>query len=83
MSTMLKSMFVRGRRLFVIAAFLLIISSCTQPAGTYIPDTKDSSALGKIDHFIKKGDIESFRKDFQAQRDSLDRNNPGVFIPNS
>lgn len=83
MNTMSKSMFVIGGRLFAMAAFLLIISSCTQPAGTYIPDSKDSSSLGKIDHFIKKGDIESFKKDFLVQRDSLGRNNPGVFIPNS
>ena len=62
---------------------LLVFSSCTQQAGTFIPDTKDSSALGRIEHFIPEETIKAFRADYNTERDSLARREQGLFLPES
>jgi hypothetical protein len=63
----------------------LFIMSCNNPptteGGVFIPVPKDTSALGKIDHFISTGEIEKFKKQYLPQRDSLARINPNLFIP--
>ncbi|HTD92817.1 MAG TPA: hypothetical protein VK644_03355 [Chitinophagaceae bacterium] len=70
-----------------VLAFLFFLASCndkTPPPDTgsvQIPNPQDTSALGKINHFIEKTDIENFRKEFANQRDSLSRSNPYLFIP--
>jgi hypothetical protein len=46
-----------------------------------VPNPKDTSALGKINHRIPKSEIMNFRRAFNA--DSLNRKNPGLFITES
>jgi hypothetical protein len=67
----------------LLAAAILIMNSCTpkNEGGVHVPVPKDTSALGKIDHFISVEDINGFRGGFQAQRDSLARQFPGLYFP--
>jgi|SRR6218665_1414038 len=69
--------------LTLAVSVLLMISSCTpqDKGGVYIPVPKDTSGLSKIDHFIPVEEINSFRSGFGAQRDSLARQNPGLYFP--
>ncbi len=46
-----------------------------------VPNSKDTSSLGKIDHHIPKAEIMQFRKAFNA--DSINAKNPGLFITES
>ncbi len=46
-----------------------------------VPNPKDTSALGRIDHHIPKSEIMQFRKAFNA--DSINAKNPGLFITES
>lgn len=66
-----------------MASIVLLISSCTpqDKGGIHIPVPKDTSALGKIDHFIPVEQINSFRSGFSAQRDTLARQYPGLYFP--
>jgi hypothetical protein len=63
--------------LFVAGVF----SSCHTGTTVSIPNPEDTSALGKINHFIPVEDIERFKKDFAVQRDSLGMIKNGLFIP--
>jgi hypothetical protein len=61
----------------------IFLSSCDNDNGTgvNIPNPKDTSALGRINHFIPTEDIERYKKDYIVQRDSLARSNSDLFIP--
>jgi len=64
----------------------LLIGSCKEgpkPGQICITIPKDTSELGRRNHFIPVMDIDIFRKDFQAVRDSVVSRNPNFFIPNS
>ncbi len=67
----------------LLVTAILMLNSCTpkDDGGVHIPLPKDTSALSKIDHFIPIEDINGFRGGFQAQRDSLARQFPGLYIP--
>ncbi|MEP7278908.1 MAG: hypothetical protein ABI813_09720 [Bacteroidota bacterium] len=51
--------------------------------GVWVPVPDDTSALGKIDHFIPIHTVREFRVDFNHERDSLARTNPDLFITES
>ncbi|PZR27436.1 MAG: hypothetical protein DI535_10500 [Citrobacter freundii] len=82
MTTSRKSIFSSGG-LILLASVLLMMSSCTpqDKGGVHIPVPKDTSGLSKIDHFISVEQINSFRSGFGAQRDTLARQNPGLYFP--
>jgi hypothetical protein len=65
----------------------LLIGSCKQPGPgpdqVCIYNRKDTSTLGRQDHFISVKDIDRYKKDFDVERDSLGMKCPGIFIPNS
>jgi len=65
---------------------VLLIDSCKEgpkPGQICITIPKDTSDLGRRNHFIPVMDIDIFRKDFQAVRDTVVSRNPNFFIPNS
>jgi hypothetical protein len=68
---------------FLLLLSAIFFSSCDNDNGTgvNIPNPKDTSALGRINHFIPTDDIERYKKDYMVQRDSLARANPDFFIP--
>lgn len=49
--------------------------------GVFIPVPKDSSALGRIDHFIPLQQIKNYQAAFNKERDSLLKIRPGFNIP--
>jgi hypothetical protein len=63
---------------------VLVMSSCT--SGDHgnnkdevcIPVPKDTSALGKIDHFIPRVDIDKFKASFDKANDSLAKKAPNL-----
>ena len=59
----------------------LLFFSCGHIVGVTIPVPKDTSALGKIDHFIPLDQLEALKKDFLQQQDSVSRGVPGLYIP--
>lgn len=68
------------------ACAVLLLTACAggpKEEGVWIPHPKDTSALAKINHFIPLESLNGFRKDFAADRDSLKRIAPNIFIPNS
>jgi hypothetical protein len=77
-----KSLFLLGG-LAVSASLFLTLNSCTPDdrGGVHIPVPKDTSDLAQIDHFISVDQINSFRGRFGAQRDTLARQFPGLYIP--
>jgi hypothetical protein len=71
-----------------VFAFLIITAiGCSDSAGRekgeWIPTPPDTSALGKIDHFIPIERMDEFKKLFAAEKDSILRAVPGLSIPNS
>lgn len=69
-----------------IFSIMLLLHSCTgghKEDGVWIPNPKDSSDLGKRNHFIPEAEIKEFRADFAIDRDTLKRLMPNLFIPNS
>lgn len=62
--------------------FLALMSSCNHQneGGVRVPVPRDTSGLAKIDHFISEEQINDFRKNFTAQRDSLNRLS-GLYLP--
>ncbi|NML19627.1 hypothetical protein HHL16_02020 [Pseudoflavitalea sp. G-6-1-2] len=69
-----------------ITCTMFILNSCTSAPkedGVWIPLPKDTSALGRINHFIPLDQIKKFRSSFTADRDSINIKSPGTFIPNS
>lgn len=82
MITSKKSLF--SLRLIILPALLLVLAaSCghQNEGGVHIPVPKDTSALAEINHFIPVERIDDFRKGFAAQRDSLARLSPNLYIP--
>ncbi len=61
----------------------LLFFSCKEAVGVTIPLPKDTSALGKIDHFIPLDQLEVLKKDFAVQQDSINRGVPNLYIPTS
>jgi hypothetical protein len=69
---------------FVLTALVsvsLLFFSCQQTAGVPIPLPKDTSALGRINHFIPLDQLETLKKDFLPQQESISKNVPGLYIP--
>lgn len=63
---------------FIAVAF----SSCTDNGpGVFVPTPTDSSALGKINHFIPQDTIALFQRAFAGERDTLLRLRPNLFFP--
>lgn len=65
----------------------LLVISCNNngnnPKEARIPLPVDTSALGKIDHFISMDQMDEFKKDFMIQKDSLSYKQPDLFVPAS
>lgn len=87
MATISKKLSLTKTTLFAILAVFMIttVISCKeeQGKGEWIPTPPDSSALGKIDHFIPIGQMDVFRKEYASERDSILRSVPGLYIPYS
>jgi hypothetical protein len=72
--------------LLLIVSFLSFLTiSCNNEHenGVWIPVPPDTSALGKIDHFIPVKTIEQFRKSYDIERDSISRKQPTLYLPYS
>lgn len=69
--------------IIVFAFGFLTANSCKsdEEKGIWIPIPPDSSALGKIDHFIPMETMNTFKTDFTGVRDSIMRRVPGLYIP--
>jgi hypothetical protein len=67
----------------VILLSLSLVACAHSGDGVWIPMPKDTSALGKINHFIPKGDIEKFRAQYGPARDSMARHMPSLYMPMS
>jgi hypothetical protein len=71
---------------FLFAFLAITIISCKQGnegKGEWIPTPPDTSALGKIDHFIPRGQMDEFIKAYEGQRDTIMNKVPGLFMPAS
>jgi len=70
-----------------ICVILLSLSliACTQhnEDGVWIPLPKDTSSLGRINHFIPKADLEKFEAQYRPERDSLKKHFPDLSMPMS
>ena len=71
---------------FIFLAGALLIGSCQEPKPggkdtVCISVPKDTSALGRRDHFIPVMSIDLFRKDFAGIQDSLRRSYPNLYVP--
>jgi hypothetical protein len=69
--------------LFVIITAVSCKSQEGEGKGEWIPTPPDSSALGKIDHFIPIERMDEFKKQYAADRDTLLSCLPGYFMPSS
>jgi hypothetical protein len=71
------------RTLFSLLFVLFIMVSCNSNSGegVFIPVPDDTSALGKIDHFIPLDQIKDYQAAFGRERDSLLKFRPGFSIP--
>ena len=81
-----KYFFISLATFFITATFLASCGNPVAPGGkgadsVCVPNPKDTSALGRIDHHIPKSEIMQFRKAFNA--DSINAKNPGLFITES
>src|SRR6266700_753699 len=65
----------------VIFLCLSLFSCAHSEDGVWIPVPKDTSALGKIDHFIPEADITKFRARYLPVRDSIFRMDPKLVMP--
>jgi hypothetical protein len=72
-----------GRAVYVLLAAMLFMVSCNGDGGdtAIIPIPKDTSALGKIDHFIPVDQIKAYEDTFRLEREVLQKLQPGLFIP--
>jgi hypothetical protein len=71
-----------------ITSFVVVSCNHNPPGtdndkGVWIPVPKDTSALGRIDHFIPLNTLKEFRVAFKHEQDSLARTNPDLFITES
>jgi hypothetical protein len=67
-----------------LAATITVIVSCNESSndgGVFIPVPVDTSAFGKIDHFIPRDSIAKYQAAFRRDRDSLQKYTPGFTIP--
>ena len=71
--------------LIVTFSFLSIVSCNEGPSGKgeWIPIPPDTSALGKINHFIPREDIDKFRAQYRTDRDTLQQKVPYLFFTSS
>ena len=86
MATTFKKSILTLPQLLVATLIVLASGSCNnQPGekGEWIPVPKDTSSLARIDHLIPVGTIDQYRKEYTVVRDSLERANPGLFLPES
>jgi hypothetical protein len=72
-----------GRAAGIMLAAMLFMVSCNNDGGNtaIIPIPKDTSALGKIDHFIPVDQIKAYEDTFKLEREILQKIQPGLFIP--
>jgi hypothetical protein len=72
-----------GRGVYVLLAAMLFMVSCNGDGGdtAIIPIPKDTSALGKIDHFIPLAQINEYDSAFSRERNELAKLRPGLSIP--
>ncbi len=72
-----------GRAAYIVLAAMLFMVSCNNNTGdqAIIPIPKDTSALGKIDHFIPVAQITAYEDSFKLEREVLQKIQPGFFIP--
>jgi hypothetical protein len=71
---------------FFVFIFVTVTSCKNQQGegnGEWIPTPPDSSALGKIDHFIPIARMDEFKKNYAADKDTLMKCLPGYFMPTS
>lgn len=81
MATILKK---TSASLAVLATTVLfLMTSCKNgdENGVWIPVPKDTSALGKINHFIPIEELDKFKVQYGVERDTLARLAPHLYIP--
>jgi hypothetical protein len=85
MATYLKKSIMTIPQLLVVTLTILLASSCKDPKenGEWIPVPKDTSALGRIDHFIPVAEISQYKKNYTAARDSLVKCLPNFYFAES
>jgi hypothetical protein len=73
------------RSLLIVSFFTFLITSCKDEEhrgpGVWIPTPPDTSALGKIDHFIPTKDLDAYRRAYASERDTLAKSNPTLYLP--
>ncbi|MGF2413325.1 hypothetical protein [Ferruginibacter sp.] len=67
--------------LLLLPVILYTVSCKQNREGEFIPVPKDTSALGKIDHFIPLEQIREYQAAFARERDSLLKLRPTTSIP--
>lgn len=86
MATNMKKSLLTYPLLFLFFLGALLIGSCNQgpkPGQICITIPKDSSELGRRNHFIPVMDIDIFKRDFKKVRDSIVIRDSNIVIPNS
>lgn len=86
MATNMKKSLLTYPLLFLFFLGALLIGSCKEgpkPGQICITIPKDTSELGRRNHFIPVMDIDIFRRDFRAIRDSIVTRDTNIVIPNS
>lgn len=71
-----KSLRFKPILLLIVTFSFVLVFSCQQgnnEKGEWIPIPPDTSALGKIDHFIPLEDIQKYRTAYAADRDTLSK----------
>ncbi|WP_462249750.1 hypothetical protein [Ferruginibacter sp.] len=70
------------RLLFLLLPVIFFMTSCNNDSGgVVIQVPNDTSALGKINHFIPLAQIKAYEAAFASERDSLLKFRPGFSIP--
>jgi hypothetical protein len=81
-----RSYFLRPMFLLIVTFSFFTFISCNEGPpgkGEWIPIPPDTSALGKINHFIPREDIEKFRAQYRSDHDSLYKKMPNLFFASS
>ena len=85
MATISKMPFKAFALLLIVSFFSLLTISCNNEHenGVWIPVPPDTSALGKIDHFIPVKTIDQYRRSYGIDHDTLSQKVPNLYLPYS
>jgi hypothetical protein len=86
MAANLKKSLLTNAQVLVCLLGVLLIGSCNEGPKpdkdlVCIKVPKDTSDLGRIDHFIPLATIKTFKSDFNSTRDSFARKFPDIYLP--